>query len=190
MRLPLAIAILTFAPLAPAADDIRVTIASGPVLPKGGEAVLVSAGTTPSPTGKDFQAVLRTKEFGKELEIAGVGPFDVYYTPKGGRPVLAFAGWKLVKGANELKLGSHLGTVFVRGDDLPRSGGLAITATDDPGPGAKGHVPVQSVQDYKEDIVVPAGFYSVWLISANGAKAQRIADKVRVLAGRQTVVPE
>ena len=80
--------------------------------------------------------------------------------------------------------------MFVRGDDLPRTGGIVVTATDDPGPGEKGHAPLQNVPDYKEDLVVPAGFYAVWSISDNGAKARKVADKIRVLAGRQTVVPE
>jgi len=189
MRALLTVALFAVASVGSAAEAIRVTITPGAVLPKGGEIALVPAGK-PGPAAKGFNAVLQTKEFGKELEVSGAGPFDVYYTPKGGKPVLAVAGWKVAKRSNELKPGSHLGTVYVRGDDLPRAGGLVVTTTGDPGPGEKGHAAIQTVSDYKEDLVVPAGFYSVWLISANGAKAQRIADRVRVLAGRQTVVPE
>ena len=189
MRPLLAFALLAFPSLATAAEEIRVTITPSAALPKGGEIALVPTGK-PGPAAKGFNAVLQTKEFGKEVAIVGAGPFDVWYTPKGGNPVLAVAGWKVAKGSNELKPGSHLGTVIVRGDDLPRAGGIVVTSTDDPGPGAKGHAPIQQVPDYKEDLVVPDGFYSVWLISANGAKSQRLADKIRVLAGRQTVVPE
>jgi hypothetical protein len=189
MRALFAFAFLTFPTLSFAADAIRVTITPSAALPKGGEVAIVPAGK-PGPATKGFNAVLQTKEFGKEVEIVGAGPFDVYYTPKGGLPVLAVAGWEVKSGSNELRPGSHLGTVFVRGDDLPRSGGLVVTATGDPGPGEKGHSAIQKVPDYKEDLVVRDGFYSVWLISANGAKSQRIADKIRVLAGRQTVVPE
>ena len=188
MRPLLALAFLAF-PVFASAADVRVTIVASPALPKGGEVALVPPGK-PGPAAKGFNAVLQTKEFGKELEIVGAGPFDVYYTPAGGKPVLAVANWKVAKGANELKPSSYLGTVYVRGDDLPRAGAIIVTATGDPGPGEKGHVAIQSVPDYKEDIVVPDGFYSVWLVSANGAKAQRIVDKIRVLAGRQTIVPE
>ena len=157
MRPLLTLAILTFATSTLSAAEIRMTVTTDPVLPKGGEIALVSAGK-PGPTLKGFEAILQTKEFGKELDLAGAGPFDVYFTPKGGLPILVIAGWKVSKGSNALKPGAHLGTVFVRGDDLPRSGGIVVTNTDDPGPGAKGHAPIQSVSDYKEDLVVPAGF--------------------------------
>jgi hypothetical protein len=80
--------------------------------------------------------------------------------------------------------------VFVRSDDLPRADSVVVTATDDPGPGEKGHVALQKAGDYKEDMVVPAGTYAVWVVPFNGAKAQRIADNVRVLAGREAKVPE
>ncbi len=188
MRTLFVFAILLVCSSAGAAEGSKVTI-TGAGLPKGGEVTLVSA-AKPGPAEKGFQAVLQTKEFDKEHDVARAGPFDAYYTPKGGKPVLAVAGWKAAEGANDLKLGSHLGTVFVRGDDFPRAKSVVITATDDPGPSEKGHAAVQAVPDYKEDLVVPAGFYAVWVVPDNGARAVKVADKIRVLAGRQTVVPE
>ena len=100
---------------------------------------------------------------------------------------MAVAGWKPAK---ELKLSSRLGAVCVRGDDFPRASAIVLTLQDDPGPNAKGHAPIQTVADYKEDLVVPDGFYAVWIVPENGAKARKIEDKIRVYAGRQTVVPE
>jgi len=88
MRLLLTMAILAFATLAVCAAEIRVTVTSDPVLPKGGEMTLVLA-SQPGPAAKGFDAVLQTKEFGKELDVAGTGPFDVYFTPRGGLPMLA-----------------------------------------------------------------------------------------------------
>ena len=169
-----------------ATESTKVVFASSPALPKGGEVALVPAGK-PGPGGKEFQPTLQSKMFDRELDLAGAGPFDVYFTPKGGRAVLAIAGWKPAK---ELKLSSRLGTVFVRGDDFPRASAIVLTLQDDPGPGEKGHAPIQIVADYKEDLVVPDGFYAVWIIPDNGAKARKIEDKIRVYAGRQTVVPE
>ena len=188
MRPLIAFAFLMIPPSAMAAD-VKITVSTMAIIPKGGEVALVPTGKS-GPADKGFTAVLKTKEFSKELDLLGTGPFDVWFTPKGGKPVLAVTNWKVENGANELKLGSYLGAVFVRGDDLPRTGGIVVTATDDPGPGEKGHAPLQNVPDYKEDLVVPAGFYAVWSISDNGAKARKVADKIRVLAGRQTIVPE
>lgn len=188
MRPLIAFAFLMF-PTSAKAAEVKITLSTTAIIPKGGEVALVPTGKS-GPADKGFTAVLKTKEFGKELDLLGTGPFDVWFTPKGGKPVLAVTNWKVEKGANELNLGSYLGTVFVRSDDLPRTVGIVVAATDDPGPGEKGHAPLQNVPDYKEDLVVPAGFYAVWVISDNGAKARKVADKIRVFAGRQTVVPE
>ncbi len=170
----------------PAAESSKVTFVVNPALPKEGEVALVPAGA-PGPGAKEFRPTLQSKTFDRELDFEGAGPFDVYFTPKGGQAVLAIAGWKPAK---ELKLSSRLGTVSVRGDDLPRVSAIALTFQDDPGPGAKGHVPIQTVADYKEDLVVPDGSYAVWIVPDNGAKARKIEDKIRVYAGRQTIVPE
>ena len=170
----------------PAVESFKVTFAPSPALPKGGEVALVPAGK-PGPDAKEFRPSLQSKTFDRELDLVINGPFDVYFTPKGGRAVLAVAGWKPAK---ELKLSSHLGTVCVRGDDLPRASALVLTLQDDPGPGEKGHALIQTAADYKEDLVVPDGFYAVWIVPDNGAKARKIEAKIRVYAGRQTVVPE
>ena len=189
MRHLLALAILAFPVWAMAADVPRIKVLSSPAIPKGGEIIIVPAGQK-GPGTKDFKAALQSKQFEKELDLPGAGPFDVYFALKAGKPVLTVGKWQVEKGVNELKLSSYLGTVFVRSDDLPRADSVVLTATDDPGPGEKGHVAIQAVNDYKVDLVVPAGFYAVWIVPTNGAKAQKIADKIRVLAGRETQFPE
>lgn len=188
MRPMLAFAFLIFAPLASAAER-TISISSAGVVPKGGELALVPTGK-PGPADKGYNAVLQTKEFDKALDLLEAGPFDAWFTPKGGKPILATTNFKVVGGGNELKLGSYLGSVYVLGTDLPRVSAIVVTATVDPGPGEKGHIPIQTVPDYKTDIVVREGSYVVWIISDNGAKARKIADKARVLAGKQTVLPE
>ena len=67
---------------------------------------------------------------------------------------------------------------------------VVVTATDDPGPDEKGHTPVQVGGDYRVEMPVPEGFYAVWVVPANGARARRVADRVRVLPGRTTRVGE
>ena len=60
----------------------------------------------------------------------------------------------------------------------------------DPGPGEKGHTAIQTASDYRVEMAVPAGTYAVWVVPANGAKAQRVDDSVRVQAGRSVKVGE
>ena len=79
---------------------------------------------------------------------------------------------------------------LVNATDSPKVESIVVTDEKDPGPGEKGHTPIQRVADYKEDLVVPAGFYAVWIVPSNGAKAQRIADRIRVQAGSETRVGE
>jgi hypothetical protein len=117
------------------------------------------------------------------------GPFEVEARPKGGISVLV-AGKLIVKPGetHELKLGDLLGTVEVFGDNFPRADRVVVTDERDPGPGEKGHVAIQSASDYRVDMAVPAGFYAVWVVPANGSRAQRIFDRVRVMAGRSVRV--
>jgi len=186
MRIASFLVLFALSTFASGAGSSKVLFVPGLTLPKGGEVIVVPAGK-PGPGAKEFRPTLQSKIFDRELDLDGAGPFDVYFTPKGGRAVLAIAGWKPAK---ELKLSSHLGTVYVRGDDLPRASAIVLTLREDPGPGEKGHSPIQTAADYKEDLVVPDGFYAVWIVPANGAKARKIEDKTRVYTGRQTVVPE
>ena len=186
MRTASVLVLYALSTFASGAESSKVRLVPSPTLPKGGEVVLVPAGK-PGPGAKEFRPSLQSKIFDREHDLEGAGPFDVYFTPKGGRAVLAIGGWKP---AQELKLSSHLGSVYVRGDDLPRASAIVLTLQDDPGPGEKGYAPIQTATEYKEDLVVPDGFYAVWIVPANGAKARKIEDKIRVYAGRQTIVPE
>lgn len=123
------------------------------------------------------------------LSLPSDGPYEVWVKPKGGIAVRAAAGLKLKAGAtHDLKLGEVFGTIEVFGDDLPRADKVVITDVRDPGPGEKGHVAVQTAGDYRTDMLVPAGTYAVWVVPANGARAQRVEDNVRVQAGRSTRV--
>lgn len=172
-----------------AIEPPMVVFATGKAIPKGGTAVVVLAGK-PGPGQKNHEAVATVTDFAVVTRLPHAGPFDLYFTPKGGLPVMVVAKWKAEGGKQTVTLGDHLGMVFVRSDDLPRADAVVVTATTDPGPGEKGHVAIQKAGDYKEDMVVPAGTYAVWVVPFNGAKAQRVADNVRVLAGREAKVPE
>lgn len=124
-------------------------------------------------------------KFDKPLALPDDGPFVVWARPKNGVAVKVLDKLTVKAGAtHELKLGDLLGSVEVFGDNFPRAEKIVLTDTRDPGPGEKGHMAIQSVADYRTEMAVPPGMYSVWVVPANGAKAQRVEDNVRVQAGR------
>jgi hypothetical protein len=124
-------------------------------------------------------------KFDKSLALPGSGPFEVWVKPKDGIAVKAVEKLAVKDGqTHELKLGDVLGMVEVFGDNFPRAEKVVLTDTRDPGPGEKGHVAIQWVKDYRIEMCVPPGTYAVWVVPANGAKAQRVEDNIRVHAGR------
>jgi hypothetical protein len=128
-------------------------------------------------------------KFDKPLELPDDGPFEVWVKPKAGVEVKVLDKLAVKAGqTHELKLGDVLGTVEVFGDDFPRADKIVLTDTRDPGPGEKGHVALQVAKDYRVEMCVPPGTYAVWVVPANGAKAQRVEDNVRVQAGRSVRV--
>ena len=137
---------------------------------------------TRPPKHKALAVVASYKETAK---LADSGPVDLWWLPKRGMAVKLMAGLTLKDGeAREIKIDDHLGIVNFRGDNQPRAGLVTIAAQDDPGPDEKGHVPIQTATDYRVDMVVPAGFYSLWITPDNGARPRKIIDRVRVLAGK------
>jgi hypothetical protein len=123
------------------------------------------------------------------LALPSGGPFEVWVKPKAGIAVKVQEKLTVKAGdTHELKLGDVLGTVEVFGDDFPRAEKIVLTDPRDPGPGEKGHVAIQVAKDYRVEMGVPPGMYAVWVVPANGAKAQRVEDNVRVQAGRSVKV--
>ena len=121
----------------------------------------------------------------KPLKLPSAGPFEVWVKPKDGAPVKAVEKLMVMDGqTHELKFGDVLGMVEVFGDNFPRAEKVVLTDTRDPGPGEKGHVAIQWAKDYRIEMCVPPGTYSVWVVPSNGAKAQRVEDNVRVQSGR------
>lgn len=151
------------------------------------KAVVVTKAGEPGPDQPKHAAVASVASLKDEARLPGDGPFDVWLVPKDGKPVKAVAGWKAKDGSNEVKLNDHLGVINFRGEGQPR-GSLLVTSYDDPGPELKGHTVVQTAGDTRAEIVVPPGDYAVWVVPATGARARRVADKVRVLAGKTATV--
>jgi hypothetical protein len=117
------------------------------------------------------------------------GPYEVFVKPKGGIPFKVAEKVSVKAGqTHELKLADLIGSVEVFGDNFPRADKIVLTDERDPGPGEKGHEAVQIATEYRVEMAAPPGFYAVWIVPANGAKAQRVVDRVRVQAGKSVRV--
>ncbi len=135
------------------------------------------------------QSVGELSKFDKPFALPNDGPFEVFAKPKGGVPIKLTKKLTVKSGeTHELKLAEFIGAVEVFGDNFPRADKIVLTDERDPGPGEKGHVPVQVATEYRVDMAAPPGFYAVWIVPANGAKAQRVVDSVRVMAGKSVRV--
>lgn len=146
--------------------------------------VVCKAGTSPAAKEK---SVVRSKTFDKAVQLPpGTDPLDVYVRPKDGVAVLVERNLKPVLGTTHtVKLVEKLGVIDVfRRDDSPRVGKIVVTDPFDAGPDEKGHVAVQTAPDFRVEMLVPEGDYAVWVVPENGARAIRVADRVRVLTGR------
>jgi len=150
--------------------------------PKG--IAIVKAGE-PGPNAPKHKAIVLVGKYKETAKLADDGPFDVWWIPKNGMALRIAAGLKLNDGeVKEIKVDDHLGLVNVRGDNQPRVGRITIAPQDDPGPGEKGHVPIQTAKDFRVDMVVPEGFYSLWITPDNNARPRKIIDRFRALAGK------
>ncbi|HEV3383816.1 MAG TPA: hypothetical protein VG097_03320 [Gemmata sp.] len=131
------------------------------------------------------ESVAELSKLDKPHALPEDGPYEIFAKPTGGIPIKIAEKVSVKSGqTHELKLGDLIGSVEVFGDNFPRADKIVLTDERDPGPGEKGHVPVQIAKDYRVEMAAPPGFYSVWVIPANGAKAQRVVDSVRVMGGK------
>jgi hypothetical protein len=145
--------------------------------------IVVTKTGEPGPGKPEHVAVASVSSLKDEAKLPNDGPFDVWFVPKDGIPIKAVAGFKPKDETNEVRLNEHLGVIAFRGEGQPR-GTLLVTAHDDPGPEAKGHVVVQTAADSRAEMAVPPGDYAVWIVPTSGARARRVADKIRVHAGK------
>lgn len=189
MRLPLALfsaAILGASTPVSAADDVRtLKIVPSKSLPAiESFSVYPSDGIKPgNPRPKAFATIKLAKSSTTTL---GEGPYHVYVKPKDGIEVLVAEKLTIEPGqTQELKLGDLLGVVEVfQKDGFAKADRIVLTSQDDAGPDEKGHIAIQTGSDYRVEMPVPEGFYAVWLVPANGARAQRIEERLRVLPGK------
>ena len=169
----LALALLLLA----ADDDRSIRVVSAKSLPAFESVIVYRGGAKAKPLG--------THKLDAAFAVDG-DAVDVFAKPKDGLAVPVLVGRKLKPGERlDVKLADVLGTVEVfQKDGFAKVDRIVLTAPDDAGPDEKGHAPIQTGSDYRVEMPVPEGFYSVWLVPANGARATRIEDRIRVLPGK------
>ncbi|MSR53074.1 MAG: hypothetical protein EXS09_07255 [Gemmataceae bacterium] len=155
-------------------------------LPPAKAIVFTKAGD-PGPGAAKHSAIVSVASLKDEAKLPGDGPYDLWFVPKDGKPIRAIAAWKPKDGANEIKLNDRLGVISFRGEGQPR-GTLLVTPEGDDGPETKKHLVIQTAGDTRAELAVLPGDYAVWVVPANGARARRVADKVRVLVGKTATV--
>ncbi|HEX3149086.1 MAG TPA: hypothetical protein VHR66_13480 [Gemmataceae bacterium] len=178
-----ALVLLAVLPTSVFAAD-RIVTFSSPMyfLPPVKEIVFTKAGT-PAPGDSKHEPLYAVPDLTNKLKTAEEGPYDIWFVPKDGKAIKAIAGFKVKEGTNEIKLNDHLGVISFRGTDQPR-GSLIVTAYDDEGPETKKHVVIQAAGDTRAEMAVAPGDYAIWVVPQSGARARRVVDKIRVLAGK------
>lgn len=167
---------------ATAKADYNVHLNSPPYFLPPMKAVVVTKAGEPGP-GADKHKALASLGLKDDALLPDAGPFDVWFVPKDGKPIKAMANWKAKEGANGLKIHDHLGVINFKGDGQPR-GTLLVTPHGDDGPETKKHTVIQTASDTRADLAVPPGDYAIWVVPSSGARARRVVDRVRVLAGK------
>jgi hypothetical protein len=147
------------------------------------KAIVITKAGEAGPGQPKHVAIATAAKIADEVKLTTGGPFDVWFVPKDGKPVKAFASWKPKDGMSEVKLNDHLGVIQFRGEGQPR-GTLIITGYDDPGPEGKGHTVLQTSSETRAEMAVPPDDYAVWIVPESGARARRVVDRIRVHAGK------
>ncbi|MFO0796463.1 MAG: hypothetical protein U0804_03240 [Gemmataceae bacterium] len=180
----LALAAVLFASAARADEPSRLSVVAAKSQPAI-ESVVVYRAAAQSRTVLP-KAVLTATKLDQPITLPDRGPFTFFVTPKGGKQVAVGHVVTVEPGkTHTIKLVEKLGVIDVfRRDDSPRVGRVVVTDPFDAGPDEKGHVAVQAAPDFRVEMLVPEGDYAVWVVPENGARAVRVADRVRVLAGR------
>jgi hypothetical protein len=165
------------------AADRTVRFSSPMYFLASAKAIVLTKSGEPGPGDPKHSAIASVATLKDEAKLPGDGPYDVWFVPKDGKPVKALANWKPKDGANDVKLNDHLGVINFRGEGQPR-GTLVVTPYDDEGPESKKHTVVQTASDTRAEMAVPPGDYAVWVVPQSGARARKVVDKIRVLAGK------
>ena len=113
--------------------------------------------------------------------------FDVWWSPVKGRSVRMVKALPITEPSIEIQPADYLGLVRVTGTHLPKSELIMLTP-----PGTESFAVrannIQSTDRFGKDMALPSGFYDLWIEPADGGRAERVVEKLEVVAGKVTVI--
>ena len=148
-----------------------------------------------TPVGSDRMAlgirnVGRATAYGQGIRIAPSEKaecFDVWWSPVKGRSVQMVKALPMTEPTIEIQPADYLGLVRVTGTNLARSEVIMLTP-----PGTEAFAVrasnIQSTDRYGKDMALPPGFYDLWIEPSDGGRAERVVEKLEVVAGKVTVI--
>jgi hypothetical protein len=165
--------------------EVKFTLPADSSFPAPKKLVLVKTGS-PGPGQPKHLPVAEMTETGKSVKLPNAGPFDVWWVPahNGMATLILSAASFKEKVASEIALLDHVGGVRLRGDKFARAQLIAMTEPNAPGPDDDGYKPLATCPEFKQEMIIPAGFYALWFRGGNSARAVKLESKLKVLAGK------
>jgi Mg-chelatase subunit ChlD len=134
--------------------------------------------------------VARIDQYGKSLRIppsVKVEKFDLWWVPQQGRAVRISKDLAVDETTLIIKPEEHLGLVRVTGKGLPAASVILLTPVGTANFATRAAA-TQTSAGYGKDMVVPPGDYDLWIEPSDGGKSERVAERLKVEAGKATVV--
>jgi hypothetical protein len=167
-----------------AQPEVKFTLPDDAGFPAPKKLVLVKAGA-PGPGQAKHQAIVEITTLGKPVKLPEAGPFDVWWVSQhDGMATKILANESFKEGIREIALLEIVGGVRVRGDNRARPQIIALAEPNAPGPDDEGYAPLATCKEFKTEMIVPAGFYALWFRGGNSARAEKLDNKLKVLAGK------
>jgi hypothetical protein len=134
--------------------------------------------------------IARIDKYGQSLRIppsVKVEKFDVWWVPEKGRAVRMKKDLVLEEASAIIKPEAELGLVRVSGKSLPAASVVLLTPVGTASFATRAQA-IQSASGFGKDMVVPPGDYDLWIEPADGGRSERVAEGLKVEAGKATVV--
>ncbi len=134
--------------------------------------------------------VARIDKYGQTLRIppsVKVEKFDLWWVPQQGRAVRMTRDLTVDETTLIVKPEEHLGLVRVTGKGLPAASVVLLTPVGTASFATRAAA-TQTSPGFGKDMVVAPGDYDLWIEPVDGGKSERVAERIKVEAGKATVV--
>ena len=134
--------------------------------------------------------VAKIEKYGEILRIppsVKIDKFDIWWVPQQGRAIRMSKDLHVDETTLTIKPEDHLGLVRVTGKNLPAAGNVLLTPVGTASFAIRAQA-TQTASGFGKDMVVAPGDYDLWIEPADGARAERVAERLKVEAGKATLV--